>query len=142
VQTFVPELTFADSARVLDGKRLNKQRFECLQMLKALVYTKAGWKRHAAVQMWVGYVPALVAYSVAISEECERRGYADRTGNRDRLKLFCHGWRRHELPGWWGGPIHESHRSRLVQKAPDHYLRYWPDVDPTLEYYWPTKQEA
>lgn len=36
MQTFLPYSNFSASARVLDDKRLGKQRVECLQILKAL----------------------------------------------------------------------------------------------------------
>lgn len=36
MQTFLPYADFAECARVLDDKRLGKQRVECLQILKAL----------------------------------------------------------------------------------------------------------
>ena len=41
MQTFLPYPDFAESAKVLDNKRLGKQRVECLQIMKALkVYIK------------------------------------------------------------------------------------------------------
>ena len=36
MQTFLPNFLYKESARVLDNKRLGKQRVECLQILKVL----------------------------------------------------------------------------------------------------------
>ena len=44
MQTFLPFQDFAASAKVLDMKRLGKQRVETLQVLKAITTTDYGWK--------------------------------------------------------------------------------------------------
>jgi hypothetical protein len=45
---------------------------------------------------------------------------------------------RGRLPLWWGRPaVHESHRSALVRKLPDHYGPLFPDADPEADYHWP-----
>lgn len=49
MQTFLPFPSFIESARVLDNKRLCKQRVECLQILKALHDPSYGWQNHPAV---------------------------------------------------------------------------------------------
>jgi hypothetical protein len=33
--------------------------------------------------------------------------------------------------------VHRSHRSKLVQKAPEHYRPLFPDVPDDLDYVWP-----
>ncbi len=53
MQTFLPYPDFAESARVLDNKRLGKQRVEVLQILNVLTdSTRKGWRNHPAVAMW------------------------------------------------------------------------------------------
>jgi Pyrimidine dimer DNA glycosylase len=44
MQTFLPFPSFEESARVLDNKRLGKQRVETMQILKALTLPTYGWK--------------------------------------------------------------------------------------------------
>ncbi|WP_395817144.1 hypothetical protein [Curtobacterium flaccumfaciens] len=37
--------------------------------------------------------------------------------------------------------LHVSHRSKLVQKAPEHYRELFPDVPDDLDYVWPGTPE-
>ena len=62
MQTFLPYPDFNLSARVLDDKRLGKQRVESMQIYKSCVLDDYGWKQHPAVKMWKGYETALLMY--------------------------------------------------------------------------------
>ena len=43
-----------------------------------------------------------------------------------------------ELPPWFGrDDVHLSHRSKLVEKDPEHYAPLFPDTLPGLDYVWP-----
>lgn len=145
MQTFLPFASFDDSARVLDGPRLGKQRVETLQILRALVVPTYGWQRHPATTMWRGYVPALTAYGLATVRAWTDRGFADSVG--EQLAEFApevvgrpQSWlaQQHLLPPWLGDPrIHESHRSRLIAKDPDFYRTLFPGTPEGLDYVWP-----
>jgi len=148
MQTFVPfESNFNQCAFVLDDNRLNKQRSECQIILKTLlglydIETGKGWPHHPATRMWLGYEPALLGYSIAIALEWETRGHADTT-----LEWFVNladdkGFdiENYEMPHWWGGGIHASHRSNLMEKNPEYYLRWWTDK-PGMNYVWPSGKE-
>lgn len=141
MQTFVPFPSFSESARTLDRQRLGKQRVEVLQLLRAgLGITTGGWANHPALKMWEGHLCALAGYGMVVCDEWISRGYRDTT--RDRiLALWAEAKRRGEsvsTPSWWGRPdVHESHRSNLVRKMPEHYQELFPDVDPGLDYVWP-----
>ena len=145
MQTFLPFPSFDESARVLDGPRLGKQRVETLQILRALVVPTYGWQRHPAVMMWRGYVPALTAYGLAMVRAWTDRGYADSVG--DQLLEFApevggrqQAWLGEQglLPPWLGDPLlHESHRSRLIAKDPDIYRTLFPGTPEGLDYVWP-----
>jgi hypothetical protein len=145
MQTFLPFPSFDESARVLDTPRLGKQRVETLQILRALVVPTYGWQRHPAVTMWRGFVPALTAYGLAMVRAWTDRGYADSVA--DQLLEFApevagrpQSWLAEQglLPPWLGDPLlHESHRSRLIAKAPDIYRTLFPDTPEGLEYVWP-----
>jgi hypothetical protein len=89
VQTFLPYPDFVRCARVLDGRRLGKQRVEALQICNALDRDHGGWIHHPATRMWRGYEPALVAYGVAITREWIRRGHRDTV--EDKLLAHLHG---------------------------------------------------
>ena len=149
MQTFLPLAGFADSAEVLDQRRLGKQRAETIQVLRALTVPGYGWRHHPAAAMWAGYEEALVRYGLAVCDEWCRRGHADasaatlladlRAGTglttvRDQVALADAG----ELPRWLGeSGFHLSHQSALVRKDPAHYRRYFPDVADDLPYVWP-----
>ncbi|PRC47381.1 cytoplasmic protein, partial [Mycobacterium sp. ITM-2017-0098] len=66
MQTFLPCPCFTDSARVLDVKRLGKQRVETIQVLRALTVSGYGWRHHPAAAMWAGYEEALVRYGLDV----------------------------------------------------------------------------
>jgi hypothetical protein len=74
MQTFLPYPDFEATARVLDWRRLGKQRVECMQILNALHGTSKGWVNHPAVRMWRGYEDALETYQSFMIEEWVRRG--------------------------------------------------------------------
>lgn len=144
MQTFLPYADPRASARVLDDRRLGKQRVETFQVLRALTWPTYGWKNHPAVRMWRGFVPGLVAYGLACVDEWRARGRADAT--RAALIEFSGGvepdWDElHDtgrLPPWVGDEVlHLSHRSALVRKDPRHYRPHFGDVPDDLPYVWP-----
>jgi len=144
MQTFVPEYDYAVCARVLDRQRLGKQRVECLQILKTIVAgdSARGWRNHPAVAMWRGHEYALVQYSNAVCDEWTRRGYRDTC--RESIRQIFDEWQEgkclswHEYPSWWlEADIHESHKSNLVRKLPEHYKKLWPSVADDISYVWP-----
>lgn len=145
MQTFLPFPDFAESAAVLDDRRLGKQRVETLQILRALHLPGYGWSTHPAVTMWRGHTDALVTYGVAIVDEWVARGHADST--RAGIAEFVHPidpLPQHALeatgalPPWLGDDaLHRSHRSNLVRKDPDHYGPAFPGTPGDLDYVWP-----
>lgn len=77
MQTFLPYPDFGRSARVLDRRRLGKQRVEVKQILRALRNPSSGWRNHPAVRMWRGHEYSLLSYGVAVCSEWRSRGYRD-----------------------------------------------------------------
>lgn len=148
MQTFLPYADFAETARVLDARRLGKQRVEALQVLRALTVAGYGWQHHPVVRMWRGYEEALARYGMEICREWCARGHRDtcaasilrdyeaagHTGvPRGQAELARAG----ALPPWLGDPdVHRSHRSALLRKSPDHYGPLFPDVPDDLPYVW------
>ncbi|GGS53429.1 MULTISPECIES: MSMEG_6728 family protein [Actinokineospora] len=154
MQTFLPYADFAATARVLDPKRLGKQRVEAIQVLRGLTVPGYGWRRHPAVRMWSGYEEALVRYGLEICAVWCAAGHADTCAAtlradlgrardiaevRGQWELCAAG----EVPPWLGdASVHLSHQSALVRKAPDHYRRLFPDVPPDLPYVWPASDRS
>ena len=151
MQTFLPYADFERSARVLDLKRLGKQRVECIQVLRGLTRSGYGWRHHPAVLMWRGYEEALGRYAYTCCEVWTERGFADTCaatiGNdlrdadvavvRPQAELGTAG----ALPSWLGDPaFHRSHQSSLLRKDPEHYGPLFPGVPADLEYVWPVRR--
>lgn len=149
MQTFLPLPDFDESARLLDVRRLGKQRVEALQVLRGLTVPGYGWRRHPAVLMWAGYEEALVRYGIQVCLRWRGLGHTDtceatlRKDLRESLgitepRLQAELAETGDLPPWLGDEeFHRSHRSALVRKDPDFYGPLFPDVPPDLPYVWP-----
>ncbi len=124
--------------RVLDDKRLGKQRVEALQLLNVLTDpTKKGWRNHPATNMWRGYERCLCKYGLACCKEWTERGFKDTVAEkiRDRINQL----QETEPPHWLGDPaFHAAHRSNLLRKDPEFYSKYAWTEPPDLEYVWPS----
>lgn len=135
MQTFLPYPDFERSAKVLDYRRLGKQRVEAKQILNALTTGDAphGWRNHPATKMWRGYEDALAIYKNKMIEEWCRRGY------KNTMSLTMRP-RHVELPPWWGDEkFHAAHRSNLLRKDPEWYGQFgWAERD-DLPYIWPVR---
>ncbi len=143
MNTFLPYPSFEESAKVLDNKRLGKQRVEVYQILKCLLEEKTRWYNHPAVQMWKGYENLLIEYGLAICREWIKRGYKDtcfqkisifktNLENLENLKL--------SKPDWLGKKeFHKAYKSNLFRKNKEYYSKYNWNVPDNLPYLWPTK---
>jgi hypothetical protein len=153
MQTFITAIKYDQCARVLDDKRLNKQRIEAKQILLALSNPSYGWRNHPAVRMWKGLEPDLACYGEAMCWEWRiMRGKND---DKDLLNFF-----RRNIPTSWAGwssdgvlqysshahqysptrftnTVIDSHRSNLVRKMPERYRHFWPTIPDNLPYVWP-----
>lgn len=135
MQTFLPYPDFAQSATVLDFRRLGKQRVEAKQIYLALTEPDYGWKSHPIVKAWKGYEIELLRYGSIICGEWINRGY------KDTLQpWFWERWagRYGAQPPWLGNEaFHLSHKSALVRKLPSHYGPLFPNIPNDLPYIWP-----
>lgn len=138
MQTFLPYADFTASAKTLDRQRLGKQRVEAYQILltnmKRKETTKGAWLNHPIVIMWNGFEYALCQYGIAICNEWIARGYKDTLKD----KFLSYKFENTGLPAWLGNAeLHLSHRSKLIQKSPTHYLPLFDSNTPTdLDYIW------
>jgi hypothetical protein len=135
MQTFLPYPSYVESARALDSRRLNKQRVECKQILKAIFNPESGWSSHPATKMW-SYTPgSLCVYALAICDECDARGIRDNVNIRKYFQDMLDSIVLRDEPRWLGEEaFHLSHRSNLARKDPMYYS--W-SVDHNLPYVWP-----
>lgn len=153
MQTFLPYADFERSARVLDPKRLGKQRVETIQIVRALTRPGYGWANHPAVLMWRGYEEALGRYGFTCCGVWTEQGFDDTCEVTIAADLRSFGIVRFRtqaelasadaLPPWLGDEtVHRSHRSALVRKDPAHYRELFPDVPDDLPYHWPVRSAA
>jgi hypothetical protein len=130
MQTFLPYPDFKKSAKILDFRRLGKQRLECVTILRGK------WPNHSVSKMWLDYHYQLCEYAKEICLEWRRRGYKD-----VQYDVVCE-MQKHlidtGLPPWFGNKtFHRAHKSNLVRKKPDYYRKYFPDVPDNLPYLYP-----
>lgn len=197
MQTFMPYMSSIDSAKVLDTKRLNKQRIEALQIvaMNLDITEKSNWGNHPAVLMWKPYIPYLIKdYIFAMINEWKDRNLTcqkclnkflilydrvkndepiiphwlnDDFCNRHRSKLFLkgdidacvstlvrfHNFKNYKqlrmlyvfLPECKNLCSHDERNKlkmiisgfNIVNPVENHYKKYWPNQDDTLDYYWP-----
>lgn len=140
MQTFLPYADFAESAKCLDNKRLNKQLVETQQILKALSNPLYGWQNHPAVKMWRGYEFMLCSYGISFYNEYKRRFNDKDHKSGEFILKFVNGLPCGHLPvpAWLGNEqFHASHRSNLLRKDSVWYEKFnWSEPN-DLPYVWP-----
>jgi len=140
MQTFLPYSDITESMRVLDDKRLGKQRVETYQIISAITGRPKldgtpykGWINHPCSVMWRNHVPLLKMYLNASIDEWVKRGFRNTMDREDIDDPVTY-------PDWWGNQkFHDSHKSNLLKKDFDFYSQYRWTVDPTNPYVWKDK---
>jgi hypothetical protein len=137
VNTFLPFPDFRLSAKVLDYKRLGRQRVEAMIIINILTNAtnKLGWKDHPAVLAWKDNVEALKLYHNIIVNEWVSRGY------NNNMKLYDVNEKNLKMPWWFGTyAYHISHQSNLMRKDPVFYKDFFKlkEDEYDLPYIWPT----
>lgn len=140
MQTFLPYKSFLLSARVLDDRRLGKQRVEASQILDIIEgrNPESRWRHHPAVRMWQDYHQMLRFYYNTIVLEWERRG---KVNNMPLLEI---NEEEYYHPPWHHDPrLILSHRGNLLRKDPGYYGQFgWRDADPEAPYWWPVPMKT
>jgi len=139
--TFLPVPSFEETAKILDYRRLGKQRVEALMILRILdpnyhsINGKISrWTNHPATKMWIGYEKMLQEYTLAMCDEWIGRGYKDTISPEIASFKFTDDI----TPPWIGSEkFHLSHQSNLVRKVPGYYGPIFPGVADNLPYFWP-----
>lgn len=142
VNTFLPYPDFKKCAKVLDPKRLCKQRVEAYQLINAINKKnekneeKVAWYNHPACQQWINYLDALKLYYNTMIDEMINRGYKN-TMKKMEIKKDK---KDIEMPWWLGyDHLHYSHQASLLRKQPSYYLKYFsnlPEVYRNKGYVW------
>lgn len=122
MQTFLPYSDFKESLKVLDDKRLGKQRVESYQIISAIIGRPRkdgepykGWVNHPCTVMWRDYVNALRLYYNDSIDEWVGRGFKNTMEYETIVGDF-------RLPPWVGVEFfHSSHRANLLRKNYNFY---------------------
>ena len=133
MQTFLPYPDFIQSVRVLDYRRLGKQRVETFQVLNILLERteSKGWRNHPVTRMWTGYEEALKLYQNHTIAEWINRGY------KNNMAFEEIDYSTIIMPPWFGSEdFHRSHRSNLLRKDFMYYSEFFSEPS-DLEYVWP-----
>ena len=137
MQTFLPYPDIKKSLKVLDDKRLGKQRVETYQIINAITGRPKldgtpykGWLNHPCSVMWRNYVPLLKEYLNASIDEWIERGFKN-TMDKEDVDIVL------DYPIWFGNEkFHNSHKSNLLKKDFEFYSQYRWNVDPSDPYVW------
>ena len=123
----------------MDMQRLNKQKVEANQILKASLGLTKGWVNHPAVLMWKGYPNALKYYFNEIAKACVCRGFKNNMPlyefTEEQLNNVeyqsVQDYLQNGIPvnlnkiifPWWfqWKPLVYSHQASLLRKFPEYY---------------------
>jgi hypothetical protein len=141
MQTFLPYADIEKSFKVLDNKRLGKQRVETYQIISAITQRPKldgtpykGWLNHPCSVMWRDYVPALKHYLNLCINEWIVRGFTNTMEYETISGQII-------LPHWLGfQDFHDSHKSNLMRKDPEFYSQFKWTVNPLDPYVWLDKE--
>ena len=136
MQTFLPYEDFEQSAKVLDWRRLGKQRVEGMQIINAIQNpNKQGWQNHPATIMWTPYVTALKHYTNVMIREWIDRGYNNNMELYEVDEMIKDDMV--EFPYWLGDDrVHSSHRANLLRKDYEYYSQFNWTESPESPYVW------
>ena len=132
MQTFLPYSNFTKSFKVLDYRRLGKQRVEAKQILNVLLdrTTTKGWRNHPIVRMWQGYEPSLQLYHNLCINEWINQGYNNNMELENITEPIVY-------PHWLGNKsFHSSHRANLLRKDYGYYSKFRWREDSENPYTW------
>lgn len=132
MQTFLPYVGFEDSAKVLDYRRLGKQRIEAKTIYNILTGKSKSnaWTNHPCCRMWSGFENALASYYNVIVSEWINRGYKNTMEFIPIVGEIV-------MPDWLNDDFCSFHRSTLLHKNCEFYKQYdWKEI-PKYEYIWP-----
>lgn len=134
MMTFIVHGNFVINAKLLDYRRLGKQRIEAKQIINIICDSnKRAWGNHPIVLAWTDYVPALKYYANCVILEWIARG------NRNTIELYdLSGYETIYIP-WWSqwDRLHQSHKAMLLRKDPFYYKFVVDEEYKEYGYIWP-----
>lgn len=139
--TFLVSSNFAENARCLDNKRLNKQITEAFQVYRYITgQGKMQGNKHPYL-MWQGFDLCLLSYILALHDEWIARFDDGRRGGKRTHKngleaeaIVCKtNFSDYKRPDWiTNEAVLSSHRSALLYKNMDHYGKFGWSEEPAI----------
>ncbi len=137
MQTFLPYPDIKQSLKVLDNKRLGKQRVEAYQIISAITGRPKldgtqykGWLNHPCSVMWRENISTLKLYYNLCIDEWISRGFKNTMKKEEIYETI-------EFPKWFGNDkFHNSHKSNLLKKDQVFYCKYNWSVNFEDPYVW------
>lgn len=143
MQTWLPEIGYADSVRKLDTRRLRKLREDCwqvLQMLESLPTNQVTGLQNALVTMWRGHERSLCLLGIMACSELRigRREECNMWGDFHELDTELKDAGLHATPPPWlrDGDIHRAYRSNLIRMS-NGFVSLWPNTPERMPYLFP-----
>jgi len=131
VNTFITYSDLKKNFKILDYKRLGKQRLEAKQILNVLEGKQEGYKNHPIVKMWQDHIPGLKVYLNYCIDEWVSRGY-NNTMQKETIDLSENDVDNEiDLLPWWcfNKQVQNTHKASLIRKDPDYYIPKFQDFD-------------
>jgi len=116
MNVFLPYPDYAQSVKVLDNQRLNKQIIEAAQLIKA-IKTGGAWSNHPAARMFKDSLLDLCLYGALAGLEAKSRGM---NPSLNCLEVFKDNSSKgtNNSPTWLGKKkVHAGYRSNLLRKG-------------------------
>lgn len=138
MQIFLPYDDPIKVAKILDNKRLGKQRIEVWQILKNLLIEKDRWYNHPAVKLVYSYEAWFTKiYFKAMLDEWKRRGYKNTKSIQNYLTCLSYVKNINPVkPHWLRDEFCKRHQSNLLRKNYYYYSQFFKNVPDNLEYLW------
>ena len=122
VNTFLVHQDFKIAVKILDNRRLGKQRVEARQLIDTIDKLKSGqadkkisWSNHPITLSWINHVDSLKLYFNCVVQEWINRGFNNNYELFELSDNIIH-------PYWiYNKKIHYSMMSQLVQKDSEYY---------------------
>jgi len=133
--TFILDQDLVASFKLLDDRRLGKQRVEAHQIINAIEGKSKGWTSHPITKGWSKHVDALKVYFNLCVMEWEGRG------RNNSMPLYDVPMDGSVVFPWWvvNLPVIYSHQASLLRKEPSFYseLLFPPEEYKSVGYLWP-----
>lgn len=117
VNTFILTNSPKECAKLLDYKRLGKQRVEAYQIVNIIIGEQKGFSNHPIAHVWKDHVESLKYYTNCMIDEWINRGYKN-----TMVKYDLPDYTEDQLPWWYKNKqLQYCNMASLARKDPKFY---------------------